>query len=263
MRREQTDSWEDPWNPLPLGAALPGGSAARRMGLLVVDRGAEDEDDDGSEERKPMPLTADGPTSRAGLPPPKGPGWTDRVRAPERLDEGLDEFGNRVTGKWMPKGIDQNLWEQIRGATIEGYLGTQSKVLKGFTRACVYTRDYRDLDDLRRILTVLRKLGVRGWIDYKRDCDTARGLYGRGALYWQAPPGTVAVEARVPQRSPGTRDSEREPRPSAIVDGERCPPSGYPVGGADALGFADAHTAPGHPHCPEPGGRSSGTDGPH
>lgn len=182
---------------------------------------------------------------------------------PERLDEGLDEFGNRVTGKCMPKGIDQNLWEQIRGATIEGYLGTQSKVLKGFTRACVYTRDYRDLDDLRRILTVLRKLGVRGWIDYKRDCDTARGLYGRGALYWQAPPGTVAVEARVPQRSPGTRDSEREPRPSAIVDGERCPPSGYPVGGADALGFADAHTAPGHPHCPEPGGRSSGTDGPH
>lgn len=74
-----------------------------------------------------------------------------------------------------------------------------------------------------RILTVLWKLGVRGWIDYKRDCDTARGLYGRGALYWQAPPGTVAVEARVPQRSPGTRDSEREPRPSAIVDGERRP----------------------------------------
>lgn len=149
MRREQTDSREAPWNPLPLGAALPGGSAARRMGLLVVDRGAEDEDDDGSEERKPMPLTADGPTSRAGLPPPKGPGWTDRVRAPERLDEGLDEFGNRVTWKWMPKGIDQDLWEQIRGATIEGYLGTQAKVLKGFTRACVYTRDYRDLDDLR------------------------------------------------------------------------------------------------------------------
>lgn len=30
---------------------------------------------------------------------------------------------------------------------IEGYLGTQSKVFKDFTRACVYTRDYRDLVD--------------------------------------------------------------------------------------------------------------------
>ncbi|WP_237725588.1 MULTISPECIES: DUF1917 domain-containing protein [Streptomyces] len=87
-----------------------------------------------------MPLTADGPMSRAGLPHPKGPGWTDRVRAPERLDEGLDEFGNRVTGKWMPKGIDQDLWEQIRGATIEGYLGTQSKVLKGLCDGSVIFR---------------------------------------------------------------------------------------------------------------------------
>ncbi|MFI6803881.1 hypothetical protein ACIBO6_02500 [Streptomyces luteogriseus] len=80
--------------------------------------------------------------SRAGLPPPKGLGWTGLVRAPDRLDEGLD----------------------------------------------------RDLDDLRRVLTVLRELGVRGWIDYKRDCDTARGLYGRGALYWHSPPGTVAID---------------------------------------------------------------------
>jgi len=29
----------------------------------------------------------------------------------------------------------------------------------------------------------------------KRDCDTARGLYGRGALYWSSPPGTVTIEA--------------------------------------------------------------------
>nr|CAI59997.1 hypothetical protein [Streptomyces tenjimariensis] len=166
-----------------------------------------------------MPPTGDGHVSRAGLPPPKGLGWTDRVRAPERLDEGLDEFGNRVTGKWMPKGIDQELWERIRGATIEGYLGTQSKVLKDFTRACVYTRDYRDLDDLRRVLTVLRELGVTGWIDYKRDCDTARGLYGRGALFWHSPPGTVAID--VPPWSVG-REMDREaaaaPAPAAAAE---------------------------------------------
>ncbi|GAA2692408.1 putative phosphothreonine lyase domain-containg protein [Streptomyces lunalinharesii] len=82
----------------------------------------------------------------------------------------------------MPKGLDQERWEQIRGATIECCLGTQSKVLMDFTRACGYTREYRGLDDLRRVLTVLRELGVRCWIDYKRDCDTARALYGNGAL---------------------------------------------------------------------------------
>ena len=214
MRREQTGSREARGTLCPLERPCPAEVARVGWALLVVDRGGEDEDDDGSEERKPMPLTADGPASRAGLPPPKGLGWTDRVRGPERLDEGLDEFGNRVTGKWMPKGIDQDLSEQIRGATIEGYLGTQSKVLKDFTRACVYARDYRDLDDLRRILTVLRKLGVRGSIDYKRDCDTARGLYGRGALYWQAPPGTVAID--VPPWSVG-REMDREPAPAAAA----------------------------------------------
>lgn len=162
--------------------------------------------------------TDDGPASQAGLPPPKGMGWTDRVRAPERLDEGLDEFGNRVTGKWMPKGIDSERWERIRGATIEGYLGTQSKVLKDFTRACVYTRDYRDLDDLRRVLTVLRELGVRGWIDYKRDCDTARGLYGRGALYWHAPPGTVTID--VPPWSVGREMDREAAEPATAADAE-------------------------------------------
>ncbi|MFE7804891.1 hypothetical protein ACFU51_09555 [Streptomyces sp. NPDC057430] len=64
-----------------------------------------------------------------------------------------------------------------------------------------------DLDDLRRVLTVLRELGVLGWIDYKRDCDTARGLYGRGALYWHSPSGTVAID--VPPW-PVAREMDRE-----------------------------------------------------
>lgn len=165
-------------------------------------------------------LREDGPVSRAGLPRPRGLGWTGLVRAPESLDEGLDEFGNRVTGKWMPKGIDQELWERIRGATIEGCLGTQSKVLQDFTRACVYTRDYRDLADLRRILNVLRELGCDGWLDYKRDCDTARGLYGRGALYWYSVPGSVVIE--VPRWSVGREMDCEVPVPSdATVVGHR------------------------------------------
>ncbi|MEV7960410.1 hypothetical protein [Streptomyces sp. NPDC088141] len=34
-------------------------------------------------------------------------------------------------------------------------------------------------------------------------------------------------------------------------EGKSRRPSRYPARRADALGFADAHTAPGHPHCPE------------
>ncbi|MFI5805003.1 putative phosphothreonine lyase domain-containg protein [Streptomyces sp. NPDC051561] len=131
------------------------------------------------------------------------------MRAPDQLDEGLDDFGNRVSGKWMPTGINQPFWELIRGATIEGYLGTGAKVLKDFTRACVYTRDYRDLNDLRRVLTTLRELGLTGWINYKRDCDTGRGLYGRGALYWHSPPCTLRIEA--PRWSVG-REMDHESR---------------------------------------------------
>jgi hypothetical protein len=140
------------------------------------------------------------------------------------LDEGLDEFGNPVTGKWMPMGINRELWERIRGATIEGYFGTQSKVLRDFTRACVYTRDYCGVDDLRRILTVLRELGIEGWLDYKRDCDTARGLYGRGSLYWYSPPGTLSIET--PQWSIGREmDQKTADMPAADPDnphGEGC-----------------------------------------
>ncbi|MCX3061355.1 putative phosphothreonine lyase domain-containing protein [Streptomyces beihaiensis] len=165
----------------------------------------------------PGPGVLDG---RLTVPPPQSLGWTDHVHAPEHLDEGVDTYGNPVTGKWMPKGIDQDMWERIRGATIEGYLGTQSKVLRDFTRACVYTRDYRDLDDLQRILTVLRELGVRGWIDYKRGCDSIRGLYGRGALYWYSPPGTVTI--KVPRWSVGreidTESSGHQPPPPQTRD---------------------------------------------
>lgn len=127
--------------------------------------------------------------------------WTDWVDAPDDIAEDTDEFGNPVTGKWMPSNLTLRLWEEIRGATIEGDLGVAAKVLTDFSRACVYTRDYRDMDDLRRVLGVLRGIGVRGWINYKRDCETRRGVYGPGAVYWTSPPGTTDI--RVPARSIG------------------------------------------------------------
>jgi hypothetical protein len=65
---------------------------------------------------------------------------------------------------------------------------------------------------------VLRELGVRGWIDYKRDCDTARGLYGRGALYWHAPPGSVTID--VPPWSVGREMDREAAEPAPAADAE-------------------------------------------
>lgn len=144
--------------------------------------------------------------------------WTDMVLAPDDIAEEVDEFGNGVVGKWISRDLTEQLWQGIRGATIEGCLGIGAKVSPDRTRACVYTRDYRDIDDLRRVLGVLRAIGVTGWITYKRDCETAHGVYGTGASYWTSPPGTT--EIRTPRLSVG-RYLDRVARKTAHDPGER------------------------------------------
>lgn len=77
---------------------------------------------------------------------------------------------NIVCGKWMlfprPDRVD-NLWETIVRATVAGELGIESKVATkpsgatGKTRLLVvYTRDYSDLVDVKRVVEKLRDLGL-------------------------------------------------------------------------------------------------------
>ncbi|KAL2179427.1 uncharacterized protein P884DRAFT_275773 [Thermothelomyces heterothallicus CBS 202.75] len=97
---------------------------------------------------------------------------------------------NVVAGKWMlfpgPEHVNE-VWTKVATATANGELGITAKV-ETRVRAdkerlvCIYTRDFRDKDDVRRVLNRMRELelvrpGGRQ-IYYKPDAWTELGIYG-------------------------------------------------------------------------------------
>jgi len=84
------------------------------------------------------------------------------------------------------KNIDA-VWERIRKATEEGRLGDSSKAATAKSNPiaagssmkviCVYTYDWKDEDDAKRIRAELRTLGITWKIPYKSDEDTEAGKY--------------------------------------------------------------------------------------
>lgn len=113
------------------------------------------------------------------------------------------------TGKWTvfsnPEVHDAN-WEKIRGATISGELGYSAKAatakcnpLQGASRSlliCVYTNDYENFEDLKRVLIALRHLGFMERLSYKSNNDTRARRYGKGAAMYVTQPGAVDFEDR-------------------------------------------------------------------
>lgn len=115
------------------------------------------------------------------------------------------------SGKWLwfpPISLLDASWATIRTATENGDLGYTSKAATLInTRPgsddsrrpiCVYTNDWRDLDDVRGILKSLRKLGIVDVLLYKTDADTTHGRYGGGASTYKAFPGkhTLTIPRR-------------------------------------------------------------------
>ena len=97
---------------------------------------------------------------------------------------------NRRSGKWLVfvdvKDIDE-VWSKIKRATEVGYLGHESKVSTAKPNPyasnsnkkviCVYTYDWTDEKDVKRIREELRKIGIKSKIPYKTDEDTSKGKY--------------------------------------------------------------------------------------
>ncbi len=93
-------------------------------------------------------------------------------------------------GKWLlfvhVKDVD-DIWDKISKATKEGKLGPASKVsietsslfsTNPMTRViCVYTSDWKDENDVKRVREELRNLGILNKIPYKTDEDTVQGKY--------------------------------------------------------------------------------------
>jgi hypothetical protein len=121
---------------------------------------------------------------------------------------------SQYTGKWMIF-VDQNhinnAWKTVKCATEDGLLGHTAKVATAkpnenaqnerMKLICVYTEDYRDEEDLLRVLATLRtRLGFNERLNYKADKATKEGVYsfnseGPVSLF-TAPPGKI--ELRVP-----------------------------------------------------------------
>ena len=94
------------------------------------------------------------------------------------------------SGKWLVF-VDRNevnvIWAAIKEATEAGRLGGSAKVATAKPNPyatdpktkviCVYTYDWTDEADVRRIRTELRSLGITQKIPYKADADTLRDKY--------------------------------------------------------------------------------------
>ena len=95
-------------------------------------------------------------------------------------------------GKWLifvnPRRLD-SVWRKIKYATENGKLGYESKTatakpnsLAGKSRqkvVCVYTYDWTDEEDVKRVRYELKNLGIIWEIPYKTYQDTSDRKYRR------------------------------------------------------------------------------------
>jgi hypothetical protein len=120
-----------------------------------------------------------------------------------------DEQVTERSGKWMifsPLEDHDEAWETIRASTEEDGLGFSAKAATAFKNPrrlsdkekliCVYTYDYSDLDDVRRVFSQLRELGFMQQLPYKSNEDTRVGNYGNGVSLFLSRPGSNDFEIR-------------------------------------------------------------------
>lgn len=99
-----------------------------------------------------------------------------------------------LTGKWCIKcdasSVD-DLWAKVCGEIRTYRLFTalvssphNARAHGGTYIICVFTPDWADEDDVMRARQVLRELGVTEEIGYKRDIETANGVYGTPAEWY-------------------------------------------------------------------------------
>ena len=125
--------------------------------------------------------------------PSSVPSTITRKLKPERewLEESLTDLAKQCSvtnGKWMlfpmPNEVDK-VWATVAKGTLEGRLGSAAKVATdasdGKDRLVrVYTEDFTDVQDVKRVLKEMRRLGLVGGrgIYYKTDAYTYLDIRG-------------------------------------------------------------------------------------
>jgi Domain of unknown function (DUF1917) len=127
------------------------------------------------------------------------------VDNPEQVGQ---EASPALIGKWLlfvdEEDVDA-VWAQVASATLSGRLGLTAKVATAWQNPlarsrkrviCVYTPDFRDHEDVTRVLVALRDLGFKERLSCKTDVDTLAGRYGSGAAIYVSQPNQVTFEIR-------------------------------------------------------------------
>lgn len=128
--------------------------------------------------------------------PDLAPATITRRLKPERewLEESLSDMATKCSvtnGKWMlfprPQQVD-DIWAVVAKGTLEGRLGSAAKVAtdagdgKPERLICIYTEDFSNVRDVKRVLKEIRRLGLvsseKGAkpIYYKTDAYTYLGI---------------------------------------------------------------------------------------
>jgi hypothetical protein len=162
---------------------------------------------------------------------PKPSRVTDRYWLNAKRNVGSYPPHSERGGKWLifvsPAQVDE-VWAKIKAATEQGLLGSSAKVAtaipnpnvtNAYKVICVYTYDWADDEDVRRVRQRLRDLGITAKIPYKADADTMAGrdttsTGGPCGRYCTGAVSSVGTDVGRPHRTRGNRGGSSA-RPSS------------------------------------------------
>jgi hypothetical protein len=114
---------------------------------------------------------------------------------------------------FVPADSVDEYWALIKEAVHKGWLGPSAKVATAYDNPytrnpaerpiMVYTIDWRDHEDVKRVLCALRGLGIDWRLPYKTDDATIEGRYGRGAARYVSQAGSLTFDDRSISRHQG------------------------------------------------------------
>jgi hypothetical protein len=101
---------------------------------------------------------------------------------------------NEISGKWCIFSTESTInkkWESIKnlidsGDIIHAKVSTKRYLPNSRSKkyiVCVYTNNFNDLEDLVRTRELLRGIGFKRPLNYKRDIDTMNGVRGKKEYY--------------------------------------------------------------------------------
>ena len=117
-------------------------------------------------------------------------------------------YNATLVGKWqlfIPRTAIDEVWADLASAVERGELGTSAKVSAALSSpnahdpnshvVILYAADWRDLDDLRRMLRRIRDAGIAQHVYFKRDHETLANEYSsrrkRNVSVWGSPSGDM------------------------------------------------------------------------